>query len=283
MRAFVFLLLCVCLASCITDVNVNLFEEKMVVTSFIAPQNDSVTVALATNVPVVGNASVKELANAQVILKDDSKEYALKLLPKSAADTKMQIRRYGIATPTSTIKAGKSYALSVVNDDGKRAESSCTIPEKEVGASNIKINFVEKSPNKIQYEVRWKDIDNEQNYYVASVYLLLFDDRGNTAQYNTGLYYKKEDEKANGEMTIGTLTYDNITFKYNPAKSYIVASVGNTDKNYYDYNAKIFAQSRQNNANMFPEPVLIQQNIVGGLGVFGGYNATTKFKFLSEN
>jgi hypothetical protein len=252
------------------------FDRKLVVHGFIGPvipiSGDSIVVSVATNSPVVGNIPKAEVTDASVTLSGSAQMVTLPLMPKSASDLRNQVRRYGISRKQFTVKSGESYSLSVKTLDGLQTQGSCKIPQRTVAENDIKIELLEKSKDKIRLKIGWKDIADEDNFYLCSVLLVLV---GNNGQLflNEGRYIK--DTKAiNNFQTSDELTFSNFNYDYDSSKSIIYVAIANIEKNYYDWGITQVLQQRQTQANLFPEPVLLNHNMSNGLGIFTGYNAT---------
>jgi hypothetical protein len=282
-KVIVCLMLFIAVSACVQTVEFPVvFDKKLVVHGFISPQNyilsDSIMVSVSTNSPIIGSQTKPEITNAVVTLTSATQNVTLPLMSRSVLDVVNQERRYGIARQQFSIKAGEDYSLLVKTPDGLQAQGACKIPLNAVPESDIKINILEKSKDKIRCQIDWKDIANEDNFYICSVILALTGKNGQTL-FSTYLY-AKDSEAVERIQTSNELVFANFGSDYDLSKSYIYVAVANIEKNYYDWGAKQIFQQRQNNSNLFPEPVFLNGNLGNGLGIFTGYHATLILKPL---
>jgi hypothetical protein len=282
-KVIVCLMLFIAVSACVQTVEFPVvFDKKLVVHGFISPQNyilsDSIMVSVSTNSPIIGSQTKPEITNAVVTLTSTTQNVTLPLMSRSVLDVVNQERRYGIARQQFSIKAGEDYSLLVKTPDGLQAQGACKIPLNAVPESDIKINILEKSKDKIRCQIDWKDIANEDNFYICSIIIVLTNksDQRFIPYYS----YVKDSEAIDKVQTTNELTFANFGLDYDLSKSYIYVAVANIEKSYYDWGAKQIFQQRQNNSNLFPEPVFLNGNLGNSLGIFTGYHATLIVKPL---
>ena len=270
------ILLIVLLNACVRVVDFTVpFERQLVVHSFIRPaqaiiNNDTILVAVSTNTPIVGNQAKTEITNATVTLAGPNQRATLRLLAANPADRANQTRRYGISQRDFLISPNENYSVSVTTTDGLRAEGSCQIPANKVAESAVKITIIEKTKDKIRCRIDWPDLPASNTLYLCSVGIGL--SKGAQRSFSSIYVYRNDGEALNGTMTTNELTFSNFGFEYDPAQSVIYVAVATLDKNYYDWGAKQILQRRQNDGNLFPEPVFLNGNVADNLGVVAGYN-----------
>jgi hypothetical protein len=197
---FLFILLLV--SSCETlvdDLPLSRFPElksKMVLHSFISPQDSLITVRLSQSVPLFGefpiqksekfvntngdtiqyNISNKEIIikNAEVTISNGAKAALLKFDLKSS--------EYFVSAADFPIEAGKTYTIKAKNSE-MNVEATTTVPLNQVEIESFKIDstqnkiviyqnssggsFEEKEISSTAYNVEfnWKDIKSVPNYY----------------------------------------------------------------------------------------------------------------------
>lgn len=277
-------LLVLLLGSCVRVIDFTVpFDKKLVVQCFLRPaqaivQNDSILVAVSTNTPIVGGQTKEEINDATVTLASSNQRINLRLLAPNTADKANQVRRYGVAHRDFAVKAAENYTLTVTTPNGLRTESSCTIPTNRVLENDIKITIIEKSKDKIRCRINWKDLPEANTWYLCSVGIGL--SKGTQRSFSSIYVYNADSEATNNQMTSNELTFTGFGFDYDPAQSIIYVAVATLDENYYEWGTKQIFQRRQNNLNLFPEPVFLNGNVENGLGVFAGYNATLIAKFF---
>ncbi len=270
-------------------------EPELVVHSYISPQDTLlvVTVSLSNSAggKLPSQSQVSGLAKASVMLSEGGRSVVL---------TYDSLRRIYRADPRQfPIKAGQTYQLTLTTPDGKRVTATTLIPD-QVPIGIIEFDSVPAQNSNIQnYSVRfsWQDPANQSNYYhitgdieygtVGRVYT-----SGDTYtevpyQAVSSIYFSYDDsspylsdEKYKGRVM--TSSAGRLFFNYyvngkpaiNPpvnANVYLL----NVLKAYYRYHESI-RQQTANRDDPFAEPTLIQGNIQGGFGCFGGYNRTLK-------
>ena len=256
------------------------FEPKLIVQSFISPQYDSIIVSLSRNVPVIGTVVQTVPANATVKLQTSGRQIVLPMLPLNGVDVVNLSRRYGIRSTSFSLKAGENYELSATTPDGLTTTATCQIPLDKVPDESIDFQMLEKTKSRIRCVANWKILSND-NYYNTNVVLVLIDRNQQRYQLYSQNIFKKNGEAISNILTTNELIFSNFPFEYLPEKSYLQVGIANVEKNYYDWGVKQILQGRQNSSNLFPEPVLIPNNINNGIGIFAGLNGTYLYKPLN--
>lgn len=163
----------------VEDIDPKMFSdisEKLVMTSFISPQDTMIYVKITVSTPLFGDLT-KSIANVQsnavVTIANSSTSIQLPFLTKEMA--------YGISTKQFKIEAGKTYTLKAKTDK-LSVEASTTVP-----LENAKIDRYTLSETDVirkiftgqntftndtikNYEVLfyWKDIKTSTNFYKLS-------------------------------------------------------------------------------------------------------------------
>ena len=281
----------------VEDVNPRILpnvEPELVVHSYISPQDTLLVVAVSLSNSSSGKlpsqSQVSGLTKATVMLSEGSRSIVLKY------DSLQKI--YRADSKQLPIVAGQTYQLTLTTPDGKRVTATTVIPN-QVPIGTMEFDSVTAQNSIIQtYSVRfsWLDPANQTNYYHVTGDI----DYGTVGRvYTTGgaytdvpyqavnpIYFNYDgsspylsDEKYNGRVMpspAGRLFFNyyvNGKPAVNPpvnANVYLL----NVTEAYYRYHESI-RQQTANRDNPFAEPTLIEGNIQGGFGCFGGYNRST--------
>lgn len=271
-------------------------ESKLVVHSFLSPQNPKISVSVSESIPLFSNSTAGEdaIKNALVKISDGTYEVILPF------DIKNQV--YSIDQSKFPIEASKTYSLFV--SDGKREITArCTVPRNTpVIKSYVLDTVVASNPafgqdTAITLKMNWQDIPADTNYYrvraSAEVEYSIPDPMPqekrirnyfNFAWDNTlGRNEFQSDRNIDGSLFSspqGKVTMPNFTpaqpgntatVPFYP-KSHIISvtmMVYNTDIHYFKYHRSL--QLRMDTDNPFSEPTMIYSNVQGGLGCFGAY------------
>lgn len=279
-QLFVTILLLVCGCVSVVDYDVP-FMQQLVVHGFLRPTqpnilNDSIFVSVGVNTPVVGKEASSNIEQAIVTLKGENRSAELKLLSRSAADSANRVRRFGIRYDELLINPGENYKVSVTTPNGLSAVGICQIPLKKVEEKDITITIIEKSKKKIRCRIDWKSLPEGNTRYLCAVNIAL--SNGKQQSSWSSYVYRTDDESINGQLTTNELIFTD--FEFEPSQSIIYVAVATIDQNYYDWGRKQILQRRQNNFNLFPEPVFLNGNIENNLGILAGYNTVLIAKNL---
>lgn len=270
---------------------------KLVVTCFLSPQ-DQVLAAKVTRTTAVlgdqrGTYADNSVVNATVTLADGGRSVVL------TYDTKLKY--YRADSKQLPIVAGHTYALTVQTPANERLTSSCTVPGvvKLSGTSFDSLTTVQDGRSVKRYFIRarWQDPAGLPGYYHVTG---LFRFIKNCPACEKNASYRPKEEVTylefdrNEEALVSkpgsaasTLTSEPAFLNGNsdddtPAAGFrsqykaamTVVNLLNTDQNYYHYQEAIIQQAKTK-GNPFAEPVLLPNNIEGGLGCFAAYNRST--------
>ncbi|RYF69724.1 MAG: DUF4249 domain-containing protein, partial [Cytophagaceae bacterium] len=271
--------------------------EKLVVNSYISPQDTLLSVKVSRSKPVLGeqtDALPYNVANAIVSLTDGDRVVVLRYLSDK--------QWYEAKANLLPIVTGRTYTLTVSTPDGKQVTASATVPKPVPVNQGILDSTVVTTGIRLQkiYTVRldWQDPANEANYYKYAAYF----------SWNPGIGYPINDQPKQASSTLRALPFarENRTGNLvtddrqgGALLTSLAAEVGmvevnanatnaqaalkkmtlgqllpgpqvllqllSTEELYYRYTDAIIRQ-RENRSNPFAEPVLIPTNIQGGLG-----------------
>ena len=271
-------------------------SAKIVVSSFLSPQDTLLAVKLTRSSTVVGDSlsllqTGNNITDATVTLSDGAKLVVLRY--NNRRSPRDSVRPYYSASASLLpIIVGHTYTLSIITANGQRASSTCTIPAA-VPLTAMKFDSLTeqgRNPARRYYvEPRWQDPAGQVNYYQLAGYF-----RYTTRLNQSGTFPLSFDDDNRGltsdvgidgslmplssirvYMTSSTLTGNQQTGFYNQYKTAVVrANLMSVDQSFYRFQEAVIRQRRVRN-NPFAEPVLIPSNIQGGLGCFAGYNNST--------
>jgi Domain of unknown function (DUF4249) len=231
-------------------------ENKLVVESYISPQDTILSVRVGNTNPVIGKVSkeFKVVSNASVKMGNGSKTVNL-LYEKDGY--------YRISPNQLALIKGQKYTLQVSTPDGRTVTSECTIPLTTIDAQKVIIDVQSINSGTKFISVKWNDLSNGQNYYAVSA---SFETVKNGCRSDSPFYVR--DKNRDGEQFSYNFNTDIGCGNGNP--NFIIV-IANYDLNGYQYFSSVTDQNSVNGIP-FTEPVQIFTNIKGGYGVFSGYN-----------
>lgn len=260
-------------------------SAKLVVSSFLSPQDTTLAVKVTRSATVVGDSvnllqTGNNITDAIVTLSEGSKSVILPYNNVPKADTARSHPYYSVDARLLPIIAGHTYTLIVVTANGQRATSTCTIPTP-VQPKDIAVDSLNR-----RYFIRasWQDPASQINYYqVAGIFrYILTSCKSCQTSTNDNLSFDDDtrglfsDAGVDESIMFSGRAYltpsgpqENFYSRYKSAS--VLVNLMSVDQAYYRYQEAIIRQRRSRN-NPFAEPVLIPSNIQGGLGCFAGYN-----------
>ncbi|MFC5046285.1 DUF4249 domain-containing protein [Aquimarina hainanensis] len=294
------LLLSLLMSSCgedtfVTPVDIGSFlstDNEIVITSFIAPQNDLIEVEISKTFPlsvVLNNPKIPEedflIKDASVTLKNSKNEdITVPYNPTS--------KKYVVASKDFPILAGETYTIEVTAL-AKTATASTTIPGN--ASTELEKPIIKKeearfgSSTYLSAEISWKDIASEENFYhVIAIANEDVEDIDNSFEinltqfdFNHHLFYEEDDfgieddtrEYISDAGRDGAfLKAKGITGNTREVKK-VTVKILTVDKNYFEYHQAIKKQEFFED-EIFVEPITIPSNVNGGKGVFSSYQIT---------
>lgn len=254
--------------SMISEVDVPDSEPKLVVTAFLSPDDDSVSVSVYKSRPLYVSSQGWDLSfppvnNATVTLSDGLNSVVIPFNPYSGT--------YRAPSSAIQVTAGKSYSLTVTTPDGYNASSACTIPDGT--APDVEITGIDTINQygsiSIKVSLRFRDLPGTGNFYRIAAGTIY----GNEYAYDR---YFNEMGFERGEPYVSDKNKDGEYFTFKTWEIYEADSPDNilyvslllTDESYFNYHRS--TGSRFGSDDFFAEPTPVYTNINGGLGVFAG-------------
>lgn len=265
----------------VDDVNLPKVDPKLVVTSFISP-NDSIKVKVSKSMPVNYNIvssgwdhyyqpipeAVVTITNAltkqSAIIPFDQESGQFVSLPSEFSIEKGQEFTLDVSTPGLTSVFAKtivpanvpellSYKLDTINTQSWDMGDGSTHESHDILITGIV-----------------KDIEGEKNYYTIGITMFEeYYDSWNDTTYEYTWYaggYSFTDKDKDGEE---------LTFRmniYSSSNKSLIMNIISSDEHYYRYHKSYY---NWDSDNPFSEPSPIYSNVEGGLGVFASYTITT--------
>lgn len=284
------LLVCLSFAACeqdATNVDIPVIEPKLVVQSFISPQDTLIKVFVSLTRPVY-NGNINNngwITDADVKISDG-------LTTKQLLFDGLSGTKYTLHTSQMPIVAGKTYTLMVNTKDGRSAKATCTVPYPADTASLTykwdttanRDDNVGQITRTVKLNMSWNDIAGGVNYYRAGSFVRMVETNGTpeeTLQTMYGPSYSdlQTDKNKDGQKIamndLSAEVYEQIGgtvmgFSFRPIgiRVYLLSC----DENYYKYHKTAV----NNGGDPFSEPTLVFSNVQGGLGCFGAYNEHVK-------
>lgn len=263
----------------VTNIKLPQASSKLVVTSFISPQDTLLRVSVVESVPAIGKSTLSSntIRNATVIMSSGDRSVTF-----TYHDT---VQAYVADADALPIVQGNTYALEVVDTKGRKVEATCTVPINQPVGVEMAIDSAKSDYSDfMQYymTLSWQDTPGEINYY--RIFAEIATTQGNHTPFPQRIYFEGSyndislftDNRLDGakfSSSRGSIWKPSYNPDY-PTTNTLFGYLLNTDEHYYRYH-----QSLNNNyntdGNPFAEPVLLYSNMNGGLGVFASYNRNT--------
>ncbi len=247
-----------------SEVDVPATDPKLVVYSYISPDQDSVKVWVTQSVPLYTthpyfSDQYPPITDATVTISDGTQTFPLQF---SAA-----IGQY--FTTDFQPQSGATYSLEVITPRNQKATAQCTVPNTAIPV--IEFISIEQDPTETQLRALTfgiQDAAGNGNYYRVSA-AIYYHYEGMSEAYFNKIYFDK------GEEFISDINNNGGVFIYKTGWIYpgaptdkLEISVFITDENYFNYHRTI---NTYQDENPFSEPTPVYSNINGGLGVFAAY------------
>ncbi|MCF8299222.1 MAG: DUF4249 domain-containing protein [Saprospiraceae bacterium] len=255
------------LTSCektVTNVDLPEIEPKLVVQSFISPQDKEIKVYVSESKPVFGESNNNSyefppISNASVIISDGTNTKTLVFNSSKGY--------YFISATNFAIVAGGTYTLNVSTPNGMKSDASCTVPTNH--PTTFEITSIEYDVNNQKgqnvVKTRFKDIAGEDNYYRIFAYNKFANAPGDTIYEQL---YSEYGEELFSDNNQGEWISHQFYF-YEGKVNKLQFDILNVDEHYYKYHKSVFNSDFE---SPFSEAVLVYSNINNGLGVFCAYN-----------
>lgn len=271
------------LAGCTKKATIKLpeAEEKLVVTSFITPDDSLITAVVRGSRPKFSTSGIfmldyDEISDAAVEISGPGRTSALRF------DESLQA--YFLTAEEFPLVPGESYTMSVSAADGKHVRATTTIPLDTLETIRFtgEISRVETIYSNLDVSCSFevKDIPGKVNYVAMyhrqtmemPVDTTWGDDPG-FAFFNFGEGVFEDDETESVSSYRGSARWQN--YHDTVTSVAIELMVLNCSREFYLYNRSV-QQALYAGDNPFGEPVMVFSNVEGGYGCFGAYRSTKR-------
>ncbi len=252
------------LNACTKDADVKLpaVASKLVINSFLSPQDSLVKVTVTLSQPLYNNSNSGQYYNvsdATVQINDGS--VTKTLLYNSVTNY------YYIPFSQLPIIVGTTYYLTVTTPDGKNVSASTSIPN-----ANSTLTFssqIINDPNQgNQYSItaNWNDTPGSEDYYRISYYSKQFYPGAIDTTYYSSFSDNFSDKDYDGKIFNQNFSVYESSITGSEGELYLIHAT----KEYYLFHLKL--ADAAGSGNPFSEPVQMYSNINGGYGIFAGFN-----------
>lgn len=246
------------------DVKLPVVTPKLVVTSFLSPQDTLIIATVSLSQPLYNNTNAQNYSvvnNATVQLSNGINTCTLSYDSIN--------NYYSISAALFPITVGTTYHLTVTTPDGKNINASTTIPNANsslTATTNATTN--QNNGNEYFIDAKWNDASGTEDYYRLVYYSKYFD-----TNISDTTYYLSSSDNFTDSGKDGTLLSTNMSiydFGDPNAQDSGELCLVHASKEYYLYHTKI--RDAVDSNGPFSEPVIMYTNINGGFGVFAGFN-----------
>ena len=262
-HALLILFFLVFLNACTKDANVKLpvVESKLVINSFISPQDTVIKVEVTLSQPLYNNSNSGQylkISNATVQIGDGA---ITKMLAYNSIDN-----NYTVSASQLSVVVGKTYTLTISTPDGKNVNASTSIP-----VSNSTLTYSSQilnkpnQPDSYSIEAKWFDSPGTDDYYRIAFYDKQFYSGGTDTTYSV-VYSEVFSDKDNDGKTFNQNFEVYMNGGAGEGELYLIHAT----KEYYLFHQKLSLAG--NGENPFAEAVQMYSNINGGYGIFAGFN-----------
>jgi Domain of unknown function (DUF4249) len=273
---FLFLLTALAFVGCERDANIDLPETapKLVMVSFITPQDSFITVSITRSKPIFQSYNVNTsdaVTDATVMLYGNNTSIQIPF---------DQVRQlYRLSTTQFQVLGGNEYKLTATTPQGETVTATTTVPASAVDNSysvNWSDSVISAGPNYIYIEghftYSFTDNASETNKYRFYVATLLRDSLTGDTSASKMTASLLTDNNANGQVLSRTvegywsaydLSFTDTVYGYD-------CWMFTVNDDYYNYHQSLY--NYNGGGDPFAEPTIIYTNVEGGLGVFAAAN-----------
>lgn len=261
-------------------------EEKVLITSYISPQDTVLRVNVTKALPAIGTPlSVRDFeGNLEKFLIKDA---TVLLSDEEGNETNLtysdSLNTYLANASTLNILTNRDYFLKVVVD-GQEFNASCTIPEK-VTEINERVTMREGDfgGRDIDINLSFQDILGERNFYILGGLVtttIKFEDEEEPQTFSFGLFFDTDEFLQDNLLDGDTLSGSAVNYigrDANVLETKITLQVANVEEALFQ-NLRTASTNVDADGNPFVEYAIAPNTILdeGAVGVFAGYNLTEK-------
>lgn len=255
----------------VTIVNAPVFNQKLVVSSFLSPSDSISYISVTSNQPVY-----------TVVFQEERPGALTGTITDGITEIQLDTIETGLAfrNDKMPLVPGQTYTVRISSDKGLNAEASATIPAvKDFMIKIDTLTIVHGSHGSNEYwsefriNAEYSDDPAETNFYSITGRFTGYktDESLETRTYKERLWFdesflndQKKDENSRIKNTAGL----SRSFNYYDS-AFVTVFVMNVEESYYLYHKSLEKYSGSDNP--FSEASPVYSNIRGGLGVFTSY------------
>ncbi|MBN1108143.1 MAG: DUF4249 domain-containing protein [Bacteroidales bacterium] len=250
----------------INYVNSPVYEQKLVITSFISPSDTVSQILVSSNQPLYTfSEKPEERGDITGTISDGTNEVQLDTMSTGLFFSRDKM----------PVSPGKTYTLKISSSKGLYAEASATVPRQR--EMLIKVDTVTSARdiynympyNELMITIEFTDHPGEKNFYtvIGKFSGYKSDPENNYSSPRYWLEYMN-DLKANPDNRIRMDSW--ITpVESNYDSAFLRVYILNTEESFYLYHTSL--NEYEQSDNPFSEAKPVFSNIHGGLGIFASY------------
>lgn len=255
----------------VKDVKLPRFVQKLVVVSFLSPDDSVSLIRVTSNSPVLGE--INQFYDTGILtgtISNGTRTTDLTACPEGLCFSHEDMK----------VEEGLTYSVKIQSSTGLKAEASCRVPvrnDRGLEADTV-ITFYEGDGYNPRYiitsKIYMRNPPGEDNYFRFFCKALIYDE---------GFYYYPEkhrligseneiftDNRNEGSRILANTVISDLYPKSDSA--FLVFYILNTDESYYLYHRSLEDYSGGGD-DPFTEISPVYSNVSGGLGVFAAYSA----------
>ena len=265
------------------DVELDEYEPEIVVASQIVPDY-VMMVGLTRSFTVLSNAGYEGGGDSATFVNVLIDSALVTVESVSGIDTLFMISPGLFASVNKLENPGGAYHLKVVDYDMNKTATATSIMQHNVPLDTVIPSLnVQEGDTTIHVDLTFRDINNESNFYVLSVYSrnsnkggldvnTFFDNGSNNIEYQELI----EDKNQDGQIFERSFNLESVS-----TNDSLLVLLSNISEGYFH-----FLESRERSGNLLSEitnePVNYPSNVNNGLGYFNTHYPSIRFFDLSE-
>lgn len=265
------------------EVELNKYEPQIVVASQVVP-NYVMMIGLTRSFTVLSNAGYQGAGDSATFADLLIDSALVTIESQGGVDTLFLVSPGLYGSLKKLENSGGAYHLKVIDYDLNQTATAISIMKENVALNSVITSLnVEDGDTSININLDFKDVANESNFYVLSVYSRnsnkgvldvnnFFDNGSNNIEYQELIEDKNKD---------GNIFEREINLKSVSTKDSLMVLLSNISEGYYD-----FLESRERSGNFLSEitnePVNYPSNVNNGIGYFNTHYPSIRFFDLKD-
>jgi hypothetical protein len=273
-KHLLYLAILILATSCEKEANIPVPEvkQKIVVSCFLAPELNAITVDVSLSDPIFSQESTTEVYDrAHITIAHNGQST---VIPFSYSTSS-----YYIAQSELPIIAGDTYTINVHVDGFDDATASTTVPQAPPTFTTARVSGFTETQNNGQdhvialLELRWNDPVSVNNYYrVYSNWVDTIQTPPPNPTYENAEFLSDQfvDDKDKDGQEISLAIQADVYNYNNMGIDFFDIYLVNATREYYLFEKSV---NNQGGGDPFSEPTMVFSNITNGYGIFAAYNS----------